>query len=75
MRKTTIVACVLILSAPVAMAQGLSEGNMSPKAGGVQEAMAPMSADEQARRTFILDEFGRVYDSRGDLITPRRAKK
>jgi len=73
LKTSTIIACVLVVSAPVAMAQ--SSGSVGDPKASVQEAMAPMTPEERAKRMFILDEHGSVYDSRGDLITPRRTKK
>ena len=71
MRRTSIIiACVLTLSAPVVMAQSSTTVQPQPDR---QQAMAPVISD-QTGRTFVYDEFGNVYDSRGELITPRPVK-
>ncbi len=71
-KLSTITACVLVLSAPVAMAQGTGAISQ-PLHYERQQAMVPVSQD-QAKRTFIYDELGNVYDSRGELIAPRALK-
>ncbi len=70
LRTSTIIACVLTLSAPAAMAQSITT---VPPQSDRQQAMTPVKSD-QSSRTFIYDEFGNVYDSRGELITPRPVK-
>lgn len=71
LKTSTIIACVLTLSAPAAIAQSITA--LPPQSDGKQQAMAPVVSD-QSGRTFVYDEFGNVYDSRGELITPRPVK-
>ena len=68
-RISTIMACLLALAAPAAMAQGIA----GVPGDGRQQAIAP-TAGERSKPIFIHDEFGNVYDSRGELITPRPVK-
>lgn len=78
LKTSTIAACVLAVSAPVAMAQ--STVSVPAKGKGVdvlqydrQQAMAPVTEDA-SNRTFIRDEYGNLYDGRGQPITPHPAK-
>ncbi len=71
LRTSTIIACLLTLSAPAVMAQSII--TVPPQSDGRQQAATPVSSD-QSGRTFIYDEFGNVYDSRGELITSRTVK-
>lgn len=79
-RISAIVAASLVLSATAAMAQtratplpGDATTTVAPKAQQ-QQAMAP----ERGKSTignFIFDEYGNVYDSRGDIIKPRPPRR
>ncbi|MBS0219254.1 MAG: hypothetical protein JSR91_00790 [Proteobacteria bacterium] len=72
---SAIVASMLALSATAAMAQTgaipfANDGLSSSRQAYPQEAMAPMR-HQAALDSFILDEYGNVYDSHGDIIKPR----
>jgi hypothetical protein len=66
-----IAVVVLALSASAAAAQSNS---VSKDYAGPQQASAPWKADK-APVSFIYDEFGNVYDGRGDIITPKAVKR
>ena len=77
-RISAIVAASLVLSATASMAQTRAAslpGDATATAAQAQrqQAMTP----ERSRGTiesFIFDEYGNVYDSRGDIIKPRAPK-
>lgn len=76
-RTSTIAAGLLALSATAAMAQ--STVSVPDRKGSVllqydrQQAMTPVTEDH-SNRTFIKDEYGNLYDGRGQQITPRPVK-
>jgi hypothetical protein len=72
-RTLTMMACMLALSAPAAMAQSAnngSSGSDTPQYGR-QQATAFITEDRSNKKLFIHDEYGNLYDGRGDMITPR----
>jgi hypothetical protein len=78
-RISAIVAGVLALSATTAMAQvnvaSVPGGETTRTQTSPQHVQAPQQA--QATRSignFIIDEYGNVYDSHGDIIRPRPLK-
>jgi hypothetical protein len=77
-KMSAIVAGALVLSASAAMAQtkatSLPGDPTTPRVQTQpQQAMAPAGA-KRSVDTFIFDEYGNVYDSRGDIIKPRPLK-
>ncbi|HEY6979392.1 hypothetical protein [Reyranella sp.] len=77
-RILAIVAAALALSASAAMAQvkavPVSGDGVPAKAQTrPQQAMLP-AGDRGSVGTFIFDEYGNVYDARGDIIKPRPLK-
>ena len=77
-RISMIVSAALALAASTAMAQtnvaSAPRGDTATRMQvRPQQAQAPR-ADERAANTFIFDEYGNVYDSRGDIIKPRPLK-
>ena len=78
LKISTIMACVLALSAPAALAQNATQKATMSTQGNVpeaqvQQALAHASADK-AKPTFIHDEYGNLYDGKGDPIRPRPVK-
>jgi hypothetical protein len=73
LKTSAIAASVLALLAPAVMAQNTI--SVPDQANGVnrQQAMAPVMEDRTGR-TFIHDEYGNLYDGRGELITARPLK-
>jgi hypothetical protein len=73
LKASAIAASVLALLAPAVMAQ--NSVSVPSQANGVnrQQAMAPVTEDRTGR-TFIHDEYGNLYDGRGELITARSVK-
>jgi hypothetical protein len=73
MLKTSAIAASVALLAPAVMAQNTI--SVPNQANGVnrQQAMAPVMEDRTGR-TFIHDEYGNLYDGRGELITARPVK-
>lgn len=74
-RFSAIVAAMLALSATAAMAQTeaaplANDGLSTSRQTYPQQAMAP-ARHQGALDKFIFDEYGNVYDSHGDIITPR----
>lgn len=73
-RISAIVAASLVLSATAAMAQTrampLPGDATTTPTHSQQQAMAP-ERDKGMIGSFIFDEYGNVYDSRGDIIKPR----
>ncbi len=67
-KVSMIAVIVLALSASVAEAQTTNNGSKDYNVGP-QVASAPWKASK-APVSFIYDEFGNVYDSLGDIITP-----
>lgn len=77
-RILAIVAAALALSASAAMAQiktvPAAGGRMPTRAHTwSQQAMSP-AAGKDSVSNFIFDEYGNVYDARGDIITPHPLK-
>lgn len=78
-RISAIVAASLVLSATAAMAQIRATplpGDATSTAAQAQQqqAMTP-ERNKGAIDSFIFDEYGNVYDSRGDIIQPRPLKR
>ena len=73
-RISAIVAASLALSATAAMAQVKASlpGDATATAAQAQrqQAMTP-ERNKGTIDSFIFDEYGNVYDSRGDIIKPR----
>jgi hypothetical protein len=74
-RVSAIVAASLMLSATAAMAQVRTTplpGDATSTAAQTQrqQTMTP-ERNKSAIDSFIFDEYGNVYDSRGDIIKPR----
>lgn len=74
-RISAIVAASLVLSATAAMAQTRATslpGDATATAAHAQQQQAMMPERNKGTiDSFILDEYGNVYDSRGDIIKPR----
>jgi hypothetical protein len=74
-RISAIVAASLVLSATAAMAQTRATplpGDATSTATQAQrQQMTASERDKSSIDSFIFDEYGNVYDSRGDIIRPR----
>jgi hypothetical protein len=71
-RTLTMMACVLALSAPAAMAQSTNSNSADTPQYGRQQAQATaFITEDRSKKIFIHDEYGNLYDGRGDMITPR----
>jgi curli biogenesis system outer membrane secretion channel CsgG len=76
-RISAIVATSLALSATAAMAQ-VKATPLPGDATATQaqrQQMAASERDKSAIDSFIFDEYGNVYDSRGDIIKPRPTRR
>ncbi len=74
---SAIVAGALALSVSAALAQtnsGSATSNSSKAQTSPQQAMAPDSANRAVDK-FIFDEYGNVYNGRGEIIKPRLLKQ
>ena len=63
-------AAVIVLALSASFAEAQSSNSIWKDTASPQQATASWKADK-APVSFIYDEFGNVYDSRGDIITPK----